>query len=159
METARWRRWAWRGGGAARSYLLGYLIEKSLSVDNVFVFAVIFPAFAIPPRYQHRVLILGIIGTLIMRGAFIAAGVALLDKFHAVSYLFGAVLVFSAVRMARGGDARGGQRQPRHGRVARALARILPATDQAHGQSRTVPATRTRQRSLGPATWTILAPP
>src|SRR6201988_4741403 len=76
--------WAWQGGGTAQAYLAGYLIEKSLSLDNVFVFVVIFAAFAIPARYQHRVLMLGIIGALIMRGAFIAAGVALLEAFHPV---------------------------------------------------------------------------
>jgi TerC family integral membrane protein len=122
--------WAWRGGGVAQSYLLGYLIEKSLSLDNVFVFAVIFSAFAIPLRYQHRVLMLGIIGALIMRGAFIVAGVALLDTFHAVSYVFGAVLVFAAVKMARGG----GHIKPGDSRALRALRRILPATDRLHGQ-------------------------
>jgi tellurite resistance protein TerC len=133
--------WAWRGGGTAQSYLLGYLIEKSLSLDNVFVFAVIFTAFAIPLRYQHRVLMLGIIGALIMRAAFIVAGVALLDQFHAVTYLFGAVLVFAAVKMARGGS----HRQPTDSRVLRALGRILPATDRLHGQRFVV---RERGRTL-----------
>jgi tellurite resistance protein TerC len=122
--------WAWRGGGTAQSYLAGYLIEKSLSLDNVFVFAVIFSAFAIPLRYQHRVLMLGILGALVMRAAFIVAGAALLENFHPVSYLFGAVLVFAAVKMLGGGD----DRQPRETRVLRALSRILPATDQLHGQ-------------------------
>src|SRR5580692_5248540 len=92
--------WAWAGGGTAQAYLAGYLIEKSLSLDNVFVFAVIFSAFAIPARYQHRVLMLGILGALVMRAAFILAGAALMDSFHLVSYLFGAVLVFAAVNMA-----------------------------------------------------------
>jgi tellurite resistance protein TerC len=122
--------WAWRGGGTAQSYLAGYLIEKSLSLDNVFVFAVIFSAFAIPLRYQHRVLMLGILGALVMRAAFIVAGAALLENFHPVSYLFGAVLVFAAVKMLCGAD----DRQPRETRVLRALSRILPATDQLHGQ-------------------------
>lgn len=94
--------WALQGGGTAQDYLAGYLIEKSLSLDNVFVFAVIFSAFAIPPRYQHRVLMAGIIGALIMRAAFILAGVALLETFHPASYVFGAVLVWAAVTMLRG---------------------------------------------------------
>ena len=72
--------WAWRGGGPAQAYLAGYLIEKILSLDNIFVFAVIFSAFAIPSRYQHRVLILGVLGALIMRAASILAGAALLDS-------------------------------------------------------------------------------
>jgi TerC family integral membrane protein len=130
--------WAWQGGGAAQSYLLGYLVEKSLSLDNVFVFAVIFSAFAIPLRYQHRVLMLGIIGALIMRAAFIVAGVALLDRFHAAIYLFAAMLAFAAVKMARGGSLGGGgdagHRSPQDSRMLRAVGRILPATSRLHGQ-------------------------
>jgi tellurite resistance protein TerC len=129
--------WAWRGGAAAQSYLLGYLVEKSLSLDNVFVFAVIFSAFAIPLRYQHRVLMLGIIGALIMRAAFIVAGVALLDRFHAALYLFGAMLAFAAVKMARGGAPGGrdaGHRPPGDTWLLRALGRVLPATGGLRGQ-------------------------
>jgi tellurite resistance protein TerC len=122
--------WAWRGGGTAQAYLAGYLIEKSLSLDNVFVFAVVFSAFAIPLRYQHRVLMLGILGALVMRAAFILAGAALLDSFHLVSYLFGAVLLFAAVKLARGRD----HVDPRRNRALRALGRILPATDELRGQ-------------------------
>jgi tellurite resistance protein TerC len=125
--------WAWKGGGTAQAYLAGYLIEKSLSLDNVFVFAVIFSAFAIPARYQHRVLMFGIIGALIMRAAFIVAGVTLLEAFHAVIYLFGAVLLYAAVRMLRGG-ANCQHSQPGHSRVRRAVHRILPATEHLHGQ-------------------------
>ena len=122
--------WAWLGGATAQAYLAGYLVEKSLSVDNVFVFAVIFSALAIPPRYQHRVLMLGVIGALITRGAFIMAGAALLDSLHEVSYLFGAVLLYAAVTTARGGS----RREPGHDRVSRTLTRILPATSDLHGQ-------------------------
>jgi TerC family integral membrane protein len=122
--------WAWRGGGTAQAYLAGYLIEKSLSLDNVFVFAVIFSAFAIPLRYQHRVLMLGILGALVMRAAFILAGAALLDSFHLVSYLFGAVLLLAAVKLARGRDPV----DPRRNRALRAVGRILPATDELRGQ-------------------------
>ena len=122
--------WAWRGGGTAQTYLVGYLIEKSLSVDNVFVFAVIFSAFAIPPRYQHRVLMFGIVGALVMRAAFIMAGAALLNSFHAVMYVFGAVLLVAAVKMARG-EA---EPAPDRSRVLRALTRVLPATSRLHGQ-------------------------
>jgi tellurite resistance protein TerC len=122
--------WAWQGGATAQAYLAGYLVEKSLSLDNVFVFAVIFSAFAIPLRYQHRVLMLGIIGALLMRAAFILAGAALLDGVHQVSYLFGAVLLYAAVTMARGGS----RREPGDGRVLRALTRVLPAAGRLHGQ-------------------------
>lgn len=121
--------WAWRGGGTAGDYLAGYLIEKSLSLDNLFVFAVIFSAFSIPLRYQHRVLAAGIIGALIMRAGFILAGIALLDAFHPVSYVFGALLLWAAVKMLRDRH-----RQPGHGRGLQALRRALPVTDQLHGQ-------------------------
>jgi tellurite resistance protein TerC len=122
--------WAWQGSGTAQAYLAGYLIEKSLSLDNVFVFAVIFAAFAIPARYQHRVLMLGIIGALFMRGMFIAAGVALMETFHPVIYLFGAVLLYAAFKMLRGGS----HPQPERNRVLRALQQVLPATGHLHGQ-------------------------
>ena len=122
--------WAWRGSGTAQAYLAGYLIEKSLSLDNLFVFAVIFAAFAIPLRYQHRVLMFGIIGALIMRAAFIVGGAALLDNFHLVMYLFGAILLFAAVKMARGGE----HIQPGRNRAVRALSRVLPATGELRGQ-------------------------
>jgi TerC family integral membrane protein len=122
--------WAWEGEGTAQAYLAGYLIEKSLSVDNIVLFAVIFSAFAIPARYQHRVLMFGIVGALLMRAAFIAAGVALLDALHPVIYLFGAVLLFAAVKMVRGG----GDTRPHHQRILRPLRRILPTADRLHGQ-------------------------
>ena len=124
--------WAWEGGDTAQAYLAGYLIEKSLSLDNVFVFAVIFAAFAIPARYQHRVLMFGIVGALIMRAAFIVAGVTLLKAFHPVIYAFGAVLLYAAVRMLRGGS--GSHSPPGHGRVLRAVHRVLPTTGVLHGQ-------------------------
>jgi TerC family integral membrane protein len=122
--------WAWRGGGTAQAYLAGYLIEKSLSLDNVFVFAVIFSAFAIPVRYQHRVLMLGIAGALVMRAAFVVAGVTLLEAFHPVIYLFGAVLLAAAVTMLRGGH----HPRPEQNRALKALTRVLPATGHLHGQ-------------------------
>jgi tellurite resistance protein TerC len=122
--------WAWRGGGTAQAYLSGYLIEKSLSLDNVFVFAVIFSAFAIPARYQHRVLMAGITGALVMRAGFIAAGVALLAAFHPVIYLFGVMLLWAAVKMLRGG----GHGPPEDHRMLRAMRRILPVTSRLHGQ-------------------------
>jgi tellurite resistance protein TerC len=121
--------WAWDGGDTAQAYLAGYLIEKSLSLDNVFVFTVIFAMFAIPLRYQHRVLMAGIIGALGLRAAFIAGGAALLHSFHAVVYLFGALLLWTAIRMLRSG----GHLQPGRG-LPRVIQRILPTTSQLHGQ-------------------------
>jgi tellurite resistance protein TerC len=79
-------------------WLTGYLVEKSLSVDNVFLFIMIFSSFAVPPKYQHRVLFWGILGALIMRGALIAVGAAVLDALHWAIYLFGAFLVFTGIR-------------------------------------------------------------
>ncbi|MGH3269861.1 MAG: TerC/Alx family metal homeostasis membrane protein, partial [Trebonia sp.] len=122
--------WAWAGSGGAQAYLAGYLIEKSLSVDNILVFAFIFSALQIPPRYQQRVLMLGILAALVMRGAFIAGGVTLLERFHPVIYIFGAVLLYAAIRMLRGGT----QPQPERNLALRGLRRILPTTDRLHGQ-------------------------
>ncbi|TVZ03604.1 TerC/Alx family metal homeostasis membrane protein [Trebonia kvetii] len=124
--------WAWAGGGAAQAYLAGYLIEKSLSVDNIFLFAAIFSAFVIPARYQHRVLMYGIIGALVMRAAFIAAGITLLDAIHPVIYVFGAVLIVAAINMLRGGAH--AVPSPESSRVLRLLRRVLPVTDQIVGQ-------------------------
>ena len=87
------------GPQAGLEFLTGYLIEYSLSVDNIFVFVLIFSAFAVPPKYQHRVLFWGILGALIMRGAMIALGVVLINRFHWIIYGFGAFLVFAGIRM------------------------------------------------------------
>ena len=122
--------WAWAGGGTAQAYVAGYLIEKSLSVDNIFLFTAIFSGLAIPARYQHRVLMFGIIGALLTRAAFIAAGITLLEAIHPVIYLFGAVLLVAAVNMLRGGT----HAAPEHPRVLRLLRRVLPVTGQLHGQ-------------------------
>ena len=121
--------WVWRGGDIAQAYLAGYLIEKSLSLDNVFVFTVIFAMFEIPLRHQHRVLMAGIIGALCLRAAFIAGGAALLHSFHVVVYVFGAVLLWTAIRMLRSG----GHLQPGRG-LPRVIQRVLPTTGQLHGQ-------------------------
>jgi len=91
---------AWQFGlDLGAQYLAGYVIEKSLAVDNIFVFAVIFAAFSIPLKYQHRVLFWGVIGALVLRGVFIAAGAALLEQFHWTIYLFGGLLIVTAWRM------------------------------------------------------------
>src|SRR5215212_5706962 len=84
---------------AALAFLTGYLIEKSLSVDNIFVFILIFSFFAVPAQYQHRVLFWGILGALLMRGTLIAVGAALLEQFHWIIYIFGAFLIFTGIRM------------------------------------------------------------
>jgi tellurite resistance protein TerC len=85
---------------AALAFLTGYLIEKSLSVDNIFVFILIFSFFRVPAAYQHRVLFWGILGALIMRGMLIVIGAALLKEFHWIIYIFGAFLILTGIRMA-----------------------------------------------------------
>jgi tellurite resistance protein TerC len=91
----------WWGEEKALEFLTGYLIEKALSVDNIFVFIMIFTYFSIPPEYQHKILFWGVIGALVMRINFIFAGVALINKFHFTIYLFGALLIFTGYRMFR----------------------------------------------------------
>ncbi|MGH2759672.1 MAG: TerC family protein, partial [Actinomycetota bacterium] len=96
--------WAWQGGTAAGEYIAGYLLEYSLSADNIFVFILIFSYFRVPAVYQHRVLFWGILGALVFRAAFIAAGAALLERFEFMFYVFGAFLVYTGIRMARHGE-------------------------------------------------------
>jgi tellurite resistance protein TerC len=95
--------WFWKGGSPTAEYFAGYLTEYSLSVDNMFVFIVIFRYFNVPRAYQHQVLFYGILGAMIFRGIFIAAGVALIENFEWVIYIFGAFLIVTAYRIARGG--------------------------------------------------------
>ena len=121
----------WQGGGAAGEYLAGYLIEKSLSVDNVFVWAVIFSYFGVPPKYQFRVLFWGIFGALVLRAVFIFAGVALLERFDWILYVFGAFLVITAVRIARHDE---GEIHPDQNPVLRFVRRIVPSTNEYDGQ-------------------------
>jgi len=121
---------AW-GGGAAGEYLAGYLIEKSLSVDNIFVFALLLSYFSVPAANHHRVLFWGVVGALIFRAAFIAAGATLLETFSWTIYVFGAFLLFTGVKMARHRDA---EVHPERNPVLRALRRVVPLTSEYHGQ-------------------------
>jgi len=120
---------AWQGGDAGQEYFAAYLVEKALSVDNIFVFALLFQAFAVPAAYQHRVLFAGVLGALVLRGAFIAAGAALLEHLSWAFYLFGAFLLIAAVRMARGGV----RVDPRGGLVLRGLRKIMPVSGEFDG--------------------------
>ncbi len=122
---------AWRGVTAGTEYLAGYLIEYSLSMDNVFVFAMLFAHFAVPAAYQHRVLFWGVVGAIVLRGLFIAGGAALLDAFHPVIYLFGGLLVITGIRMAL---ARGHAVDPERNVVLRLVRRFMPMTDGYRGQ-------------------------
>ncbi|MGB9244984.1 MAG: TerC family protein [Candidatus Acidiferrales bacterium] len=92
-----------RGAQAGVAFLTGYLVEKSLSVDNIFVFVLIFRAFQVPERSQHKVLFYGVIGALVMRALFVLAGVELLQNFHFILYIFGGILVVTAIQMLRPG--------------------------------------------------------
>ena len=117
--------WWWQGRTPAGEYLAGFLIEKSLSVDNLFVFALIFGYFAVPAAHQRRVLYWGIVGAIVLRALFILAGAALLDAFHFVIYVFGAFLVVTGIRMARHRDV---EFHPERNPVLRLLRRVLPMT-------------------------------
>jgi tellurite resistance protein TerC len=110
---------------AALQFLTGYLLEKSLSVDNLFVFLLIFSYFKVSPVYQHKVLFWGILGALAMRLLFILAGLALIERFHFIIYLFGAFLVYTAVKMAL---HKGAEVHPERNPVLRLCRRILPVT-------------------------------
>lgn len=121
----------WMGAEAGLEFFTGYLIEKALSVDNIFVFVLIFSYFDVPPRYQHRVLFWGILGALVMRGAMIAVGAVLIHEFHWIIYLFGAFLLVTGIRMARHTE-RG--IEPGANPAIRLLRRFVPVTDVYHGQ-------------------------
>ena len=123
--------WFAMGGTAAGQYLTGYVIEKSLSVDNVFVWAVIFNYFSVPARYQHRVLFWGIFGALVLRAVFIFAGVALLDRMSWLLFVLGGLLVVTAWRVATHDS---GEIHPERNPVLRLLRRFVPVTADYHGQ-------------------------
>lgn len=117
--------WHYAGSGKALEFLTGYVIEKSLSVDNVFVFALLFSYFAVPPAYQHKVLFWGILGALIMRAAMIAAGAALITHFTWVIYLFGAFLIATGVKMV---VKRSEEIHPERNPVVKWFKRLMPVT-------------------------------
>ena len=119
------------GSEKAFEFLAGYLIEKSLSVDNIFVFLVIFSYFSVPAMYQHRVLFWGILGALIMRAIFIAVGAALLSTFHWIIYVFGGFLILTGIKMFFAGDEK---IDPEKNPAVRLLRRAMYVTGDYHGQ-------------------------
>jgi tellurite resistance protein TerC len=121
---------AWQGGGAAGEYLAGYLIEKSLSIDNVFVWAVIFGYFSVPAKYQFRVLFWGIFGALVLRAAFIFAGIALIERFDWILYVFGVFLIITAVKIARHKEA---EIHPESNPVLKVVRRLIPISNDYDG--------------------------
>jgi tellurite resistance protein TerC len=127
--------WFWHGSPAATEYISGYLIEKSLSVDNVFVWALIMSYFAVPRAYQFRVLFWGIFGALVLRFLFILAGVTLLERFEWMLFVFGGLLLITAVRMLRHDDE---EVHPENNAVLKVMRRVIPSTNEYNGQRLTV---------------------
>jgi tellurite resistance protein TerC len=123
----------WRGPQIALEFLTGYLLEKSLSVDNVFVFLLIFSYFRVPALCQHKVLFWGILGALIMRAIFIAAGITLIQQFHWVIYVFGAFLIFTGIKMALQKDK---EIHPEKNPVIKLFRRLMPVTQDYDEKSR-----------------------
>ena len=115
----------WHGRAQALQFVTGYVIELSLSVDNLFVFLVIFRYFKVPDQHQHKVLFWGILGALLMRGVFIVAGVGLIRRFNWITYAFGAVLVYSGLKLLRQGET---EIHPEKNPVLRLFGRIVPVT-------------------------------
>jgi tellurite resistance protein TerC len=122
--------WWYFGPKLATEFLTGYLIEKSLSVDNIFVFVVIFGAFGVPALYQHRVLFWGILGALVLRATMIFAGVAMLERFHWLIYVFGAFLVVTGLKLLRAPDD---TENPEKGTLMRWVRRVVPSTTKYDG--------------------------
>jgi tellurite resistance protein TerC len=119
----------WQGPQAGLEFVTGYLLELSLSVDNLFIFLVIFNYFAVPEQQQHRVLFWGILGALLLRGIFIGAGVGLLQRFHWLLFIFGALLIYSGIRVGVTGEY---QIDPGANPLVKALRRFMPVTDEYH---------------------------
>ncbi|CAN5766326.1 TerC family protein [soil metagenome] len=121
----------WFGGAATGEYMSGYLIEKSLSIDNVFVWALILTYFKVPSKYQHRVLFWGIFGALVMRAVFIYAGIGLINRFEWVLYIFGGFLLFTAARLVFTDDA---HVDPETSKFLRLIQRFVKTSDELDGQ-------------------------
>jgi len=126
--------WIWMAYGREQGlqFFAGYLLEESLSIDNLFVFVLLFQAFAIPARYQHRVLFWGVLGAILLRGSLILAGVALVHRFHWIIAIFGAILVYTAVKIALHRDEED-ERAPTDNAVVRFVRRNLPMTGTIEG--------------------------
>lgn len=119
----------WLGAEKAAEFLTGYIIEKSLSVDNLFVFALIFSYFRVPPAYQHRVLFWGVLGAIVMRGILILVGAGMISRFHWITYLFGAFLLYTGYRML-GHDKDKEEFDPEKNPAIRLLRRFFPVTSE-----------------------------
>ncbi len=120
----------WEGETKALQFFTGYLIERSLSIDNIFVFLLIFSYFGVPDKYQYKVLFWGIIGALVMRGLFIGVGALLIAKFHWVIYIFGAFLVYTGIKMGVAGDTK---IEPEKNPILKFVKKFMPLTDNYEG--------------------------
>ncbi|HPA20172.1 MAG TPA: TerC family protein [Verrucomicrobiae bacterium] len=123
--------WRWRGPDSGLQFLTGYLVEYSLSADNIFVFVLIMTFFRVPKRLQHRVLFWGVLGALVMRGAMIGVGLFLVERFHWVLYIFGAILVVSGVKMFFQREEE--ELAPQNNPIIRFCRRCLPVTEKYEG--------------------------
>jgi len=121
----------WFGSAAMGEYVSGYLIEESLSIDNVFVWALILSYFLVPPQYQHRVLFWGIFGALILRATFIFAGVAMIQRFDWILYVFGAFLLYTAAKLVFSDSD---HVDPGNSKVLKVITRVVPTTPELDGQ-------------------------
>jgi tellurite resistance protein TerC len=130
-----WGVFHWFGPQRGLEFLTGYLIEKALAVDNIFVFLVLFSTFAVPTAYQHRVLFWGILGALVMRAVFILLGAALIARFHWVLYVFGAILVLTGIKLL---VQRNAEPHPERNPLFRLFKRLVPSVSEYHGQRFTV---------------------
>ncbi|HEX8620096.1 MAG TPA: TerC family protein [Thermoanaerobaculia bacterium] len=119
------------GSEKALQFLTGYVIEKALSVDNIFVFVILFSSFAVPKIYQHRVLFWGVLGAIAMRAVFIGLGAALVSRFDWIMYVFGAILIFTGIKLMKEGDA---EPHPEKNPIYKLARRIMPAVPEYHGK-------------------------
>jgi tellurite resistance protein TerC len=118
------------GSQKALEFLTGYLIEKALSVDNIFVFVILFASFAVPKIYQHRVLFWGVLGAIVMRAIFIGLGAALVARFAWIMYVFGAILIYTGFKLMKEGDA---EPHPEKNPLYKLARKVMPATPEYHG--------------------------
>lgn len=130
-----WGVFHWFGPQRGLEFLTGYLIEKALAVDNIFVFLVLFSTFAVPTAYQHRVLFWGILGALVMRAVFIFLGAALIQRFHWVLHVFGVILVLTGIKLLL---QRNAEVHPERNPLFRLFKRVVPSVGEYHGQRFTV---------------------
>src|SRR5688572_12631980 len=124
------------GKQKALEFLTGYVIEKALSVDNIFVFVILFASFAVPKIYQHRVLFWGVIGAIVMRAIFIGLGAALVARFHWIMYVFGAILIFTGIKLLTQGDDH--DPHPERNPIYKLARRMIPAVPEYHGSAFTI---------------------